>query len=103
MEAPPSQSGRKGLMTMTSQTKLLADGLCNNAVEPPSETCDIFQQVITVSDPALWRSLQSTRSNAATLGMTISVTDSDLLDEHDLLGEHLEDFADRKFSIRIVK
>jgi hypothetical protein len=31
------------------------------------------------------------------------VTDADLADEHDLLDEQLEDFNDRKFSIRIVK
>ncbi|WP_128948030.1 hypothetical protein [Bradyrhizobium nanningense] len=88
---------------MTSQMKLLAVGLHSHSIAPPSETCDIFQQTIRVGGQEHWRSLQSVRSNATSLGITISATDSDLDDEHNLLDEQLEDFSDRTFSIRIVK
>ncbi|WP_445216204.1 hypothetical protein ACKWRH_28345 [Bradyrhizobium sp. Pa8] len=88
---------------MTSQMRLLAVGLRSNSVSPPTETCDIFQQNVKVGGLNHWKQLQSIRSDAAAFGVTISVTDADLDDEYDLLGEQIETFSDRTFSVRIVK
>lgn len=88
---------------MTSQMRLLAVGLRSNAVAPPIETCDFFQQNVRIGSPTHWNALRAARSDASSLGITINVTDGDLDDEHDCLDEHIDDFSDRTFSIRIVK
>ncbi|NOJ41567.1 hypothetical protein [Bradyrhizobium australiense] len=79
------------------------NGLRQHAAGPLNETCDIYQQIISISGLPFWQLLQSIRVNAASLGVTISLTDSDPSDEHELLEDKIEDFANRTFSIRIVK
>lgn len=79
------------------------EGLRDHATAPLNETCDLYQQVITVSGQPFWQFLQTARSDAASMGVTISVTDSDPSDEYELLEEEIGDFTDRTFSVRIVK
>jgi hypothetical protein len=88
---------------MNSQTKILIEGLRLHGVAPLSETCDLFQQNIKVSDQTFWQSIKSARTNAAAIGITLSVTDSDPADEHEMLDDEIEDFSERTFSVRIVK
>jgi hypothetical protein len=88
---------------MTSQTKTLIDALRLHAAAPPYETCDLYQQNITVAGQPFWETLKSARTDAASVGITLSVTDSDPADEYELLDDEIEDFTDRVFSVRIVK
>jgi hypothetical protein len=57
---------------------------------------------IVVSGHAFWQFLQSARTDAASIGSTISVTDSDPSDDYELLEDEIDDFSSRTFSIRIV-
>jgi hypothetical protein len=83
--------------------KLLAEGLRSHSISPATETCDIFQQATKIDDQADWQLLRAIRTNAVSLGISISVTDNDLGDEYDLLDDEIEDLSDRTFAIRIVK
>ncbi|MBC9982165.1 hypothetical protein [Bradyrhizobium campsiandrae] len=77
------------------------EGLRQHAAGPVSETCDLYQQTITVSGAPFWQFLQAARLEAAEMGVTISVTDHS--DDYELLDDDLEEFSERAFSIRIVK
>lgn len=79
------------------------EGLRQHAAGPINETCDIYQQTITISGTPFWQFLKTARLEAADIGVTISVTDSDPSDDYELLDEDIEDFSGRTVSIRIVK
>ena len=78
-----------------SRTKALMEGLRQHAAGPVSETCDLYQQTITVSGTPFWQFLQAARLEAAEMGITISVTDHS--DDYELLDDDLEEVSEETF------